>query len=608
MSTASKYAHRRPVRGGAGKASTLKDDLRVAIRFFKMAHGINKAYLPLQAAAALAGAARAFPAVIFPKLIIDELTGAQRVPVFLLLCGGFLLLTVLIEQLGTFLNTRVAIANMAMTHAFEARLGERHVTMKFEALEDPDILDMKEKALVPIEQYNAIEFMMFSSLGLLRNGVMLLGLLGILFTLDWVLIAALCVLVAVKLFLYSRQQKIEADFQQELAVEERRWNYYRQLATDFSMGKDMRLYRLAPFLMNKIRAYHDEVVEMTGRIHRRYARLDVPSAVVSAVQTAAIYGSMVWKVLAASLSIGSFSMYVAAAAQFSAAMTDFFNSAVRVRTFCRYLADYMAYEALDLSQESGGDQPVPADKTIEFRHVWFRYPRSDDYVLRDVSIVIPAGEKLSVVGQNGAGKTTFIKLLCRLYEPDKGEILFGGRDIRTLSYDDYMKELAVVFQDYKLFAFTVRENIAADKEMPDDAIWQALREAGVAEEIAALPNGLLTPLYKAYDNRGVELSGGQSQKLAIARSVARRASVVVLDEPTAALDPYAEAEIYTRFHELVAANTAVYISHRLSSCRFCDRIAVFRNGAIVELGTHDELLAKGGHYAELFTAQAQYYQ
>ena len=246
--------------------------------------------------------------------------------------------------------------------------------------------------------------------------------------------------------------------------------------------------------------------------------------------------------------------------------------------------------------------------TIEFRNVGFSYPGTGVKVLDNVSITLHSGEKLSVVGLNGAGKTTFIKLLCRLYDADSGEILLDGVNIREYDYDEYMKLFSVVFQDFRLLAFSVDDNILLGRSEPPETVDGLLEKVGLDEKVKSLPNGHDTMMFKQFDKEGVELSGGEQQKLAIARALYKNAPVVILDEPTAALDPVAEYEIYKRFDELVGGKTGIYISHRLSSCKFCDRIAVFSEGTIKEYGTHDELLRKkDGIYSEMFTAQAQYY-
>ena len=258
--------------------------------------------------------------------------------------------------------------------------------------------------------------------------------------------------------------------------------------------------------------------------------------------------------------------------------------------------------------KKGAECVKPGEHTIEFRHVSFRYPRSEKFVLRDIKLTIRPGEHLSIVGLNGAGKTTFIKLLCRLYDVTEGEILVDGVNIKEYSEEEYRRLFAVVFQDFQLFAFSLRENIAFGEPADDRELERVLRLAGLWEDVQKLPDGLDTMLYKSFDENGTDLSGGQRQKTAIARALYRNAPVAILDEPTAALDPVAEYGIYRQFSRLVGGKTAVYISHRLSSCKFCDRIAVFSENTIKELGTHDELVHRpGGIYAEMFAAQAQYY-
>lgn len=245
---------------------------------------------------------------------------------------------------------------------------------------------------------------------------------------------------------------------------------------------------------------------------------------------------------------------------------------------------------------------------VEFKDVSFRYPGSDDWALRHVNLKFRVGQRLAVVGENGSGKTTFIKLLCRLYDPQEGEILLNGINIRKYRYDDYMKLFSVVFQDFWLLPETLGENVAGAAEYDRARARECLKEAGFEERLSRMPKGLDTCLYKTFDKDGVEVSGGEAQKIAIARALYHDKPFIVLDEPTAALDPIAEAEIYSKFNEIAGDKTAVYISHRLSSCKFCDEIAVFDHGEVVQKGAHEALLQdEAGKYYALWNAQAQYY-
>ena len=243
----------------------------------------------------------------------------------------------------------------------------------------------------------------------------------------------------------------------------------------------------------------------------------------------------------------------------------------------------------------------------DIRDVSFRYPNTETWALRHVNMKFQVGSRLAVVGENGSGKTTFIKLLCRLYDPTQGEILLNGIDIRKYSYRQYIDLFSVVFQDFQLLAFPLGQNVADAVEVDKGRAARCLEMAGFGKRLAALPQGLETPLYKEFDESGVQVSGGEAQKIALARALYKDAPFVVLDEPTAALDPVAEMEVYENFDKIVGDKTAVYISHRLSSCRFCDDIAVFDHGHIVQQGSHDALVEAPGKYQELWHAQAQYY-
>jgi len=317
------------------------------------------------------------------------------------------------------------------------------------------------------------------------------------------------------------------------------------------------------------------------------------------------------KAWAGAFGVGQIAQYVGAITSLAGGVSELLRSLAILRTNTVYLRT--VFEFLDLTNDmyQGSlttEKRSDREYDVEFRHVSFRYPGSGNWALKDVNLKFKVGERLAVVGPNGSGKTTMIKLLCRMYDPTEGEILLNGINIRKYDYDQYLAIFSVVFQDFQLLSQPLGENVAGAMEYDRKRARNALETAGLAGRLESLPQGLDTYLYRDFDTSGVEVSGGEAQKIAIARALYKDAPFIVLDEPTAALDPIAEAEVYAGFDTLIEDRTAIYISHRLSSCKFCDRIAVFENGSIVQSGTHDGLLAEaGGTYERLWEAQAQYY-
>lgn len=333
---------------------------------------------------------------------------------------------------------------------------------------------------------------------------------------------------------------------------------------------------------------------------------------ISVMFTGVAYVFVCLKAIAGAFGIGEITQYVASITRVAGDLTNGLSSIGRMRNNAEFLK--LIFEYLDipnnmyqgtLTVEKRNDRKYE----IEFRDVSFKYPGSDDYSLRHVNMKFNVGERLAVVGQNGSGKTTFIKLLCRLYDPTEGEILLNGINIRKYNYDEYMSVFSVVFQDTELLSYKLCDNVAVGTDCDRSRVEDCLVKAGFGERLKYMPSGIDTYLYKEYNENGVNVSGGEAQKIELARTLYKDAPFIILDEPTAALDPIAEAEIYTKFDAIVDDKTAVYISHRLSSCRFCDNIVVFDKGSVCEQGSHDELVAnESGKYHELWFAQAQYYE
>ena len=335
------------------------------------------------------------------------------------------------------------------------------------------------------------------------------------------------------------------------------------------------------------------------------------SSAVATLTTGFVYLFTCLKAIGGAFGVGSITQYVGAVT----ALSGDFNQLLQTYAIMKANTEHMEknFEYLDipnamyqgsLTTEKRADRQYE----VEFRDVSFKYPGSDLWALRHVNMKFNVGKRLAIVGENGSGKTTFIKLLCRLYDPQEGQILLNGIDIRKYRYDDYMNIFSVVFQDFQLICQPLGNNVAGSMEDDRDRVHKALIDAGFGDRLATMEKGLDTMLYKDLSEDGVDVSGGEAQKIAIARALYKNAPFIILDEPTAALDPIAEAEIYSQFNDIAGDKTAIYISHRLSSCKFCDEIAVFHEGAVIQHGTHAELVADvSGKYHELWNAQAQYY-
>ncbi|MCC8150772.1 MAG: ABC transporter ATP-binding protein/permease [Lachnospiraceae bacterium] len=422
-------------------------------------------------------------------------------------------------------------------------------------------------------------------------------------------LAALLVIAVLSPFLYSKGQQYFSDYTPKARFGNRLFGFFGFTTTEQKRASDMRMYRQQE---NICCIYFDRSNMFSsdsdiGKAARGpMGLLTGASAALSMGVVGLVYLFVCLKAWGGAFGVGEITQYVGAATQFFLGISALLDAVAEIRINGAFLET--TYEFLDipnrmyqgsLTTEKRSDRKYE----IEFKDVSFRYPGTEQYALRHVNLKFTVGSRLAVVGPNGSGKTTFIKLLCRLYDPEEGQILLNGIDIRKYRYDDYIGIFSVVFQDFRLFALPLGENVAGCCGYDRERVQKVLTDAGFGAKY--------TPdiwLYKDLEKEGVEISGGEAQKIAIARALYKDAPFIILDEPTAALDPIAEAEIYSKFDEIVTDKTAVYISHRLSSCKFCDEIVVFDNGRIVQQDTHDNLVAdENGKYYALWNAQAQYY-
>jgi len=611
----------------------MKDALgihKTGFELLKLAHKIDSSAIPLHIISAVSQVASSYLGLFFTARLIDSLmAGAVSQALFY---GGLMVaIALFFGVLETYLAGMKNKSSDRFMIGFYVMMREKAISLDYETMEQPQVA---EKIL-----HSERTSMMYGGLG--RVIEIYRGLLDSLMTIAMAvgLTIALCftkpgadegfiafaahpavslvlviLLFWVGILSYNKgNQKYEREnleiFEGHTNMELKVGYLLSQVMGNYKAGRVIRLYDMKEMLVRNFRKFNEESIGFYGRMCDVENRQNLFQDTVNGFLMTGIYLFVAVKVLVGAITIGAFTQYAGAMAKLAKGCQSFVGENAELRKNCIYMKDFLDFMHTENTHVTGS---IPVEKRLDgeyeiaFQNVSFHYPGSEEMILKHVNCKIDMKNKLALVGKNGAGKTTFIKLLCRLYEPTEGAITLNGIDIRKYKEEEYRELFSVVFQDFKLFAFPVWCNLAAGYERDDGKLWNCLEKAGAAEFVRAWPNGLETLLYKDKEG-GVDISGGEAQKLALARALYKDAPFVVLDEPTAALDPISEAQVYEGFHEMVKDKTSIYISHRMSSCRFCDDIVVFDEGKIVERGSHEELLAKEGQYARMWNAQAKYY-
>lgn len=527
------------------------------------------------------------------------------------------LITSAAELLFMWLNT---VSSMKMSVGFtyvrlmiiKERIAKT-LGMEYEALETPEMLDRLQKAKrATAGDWQGVQGMMTY---MQVMGVQIISVtiaVAIMTTFNpWIIFIIVVLSFAQFLFFDYIRKKDKKEMWDAMMPHWRKLEYMENVTTDFSYAKDIRLFGMQKYLAKKQIDVYDEELRHWIKSRQYWIYNTIFAHGISLLRQLIIIGWLVYSVVFNGLSIGNFTLYTASAAAFSNAINEILQALSALRERSAHTDDYRSFMDIPSADDKAQTIPIPpADKyTFEFKNVSFKYRGQEKYALKNVNLTLHAGEKLAVVGLNGAGKSTFIKLLLRLYDVTEGCILMNGTDIRKFDRKEYYELFAPAFQDVMVFAFPVAENVSMKEPFNTDKAEaeKMLRLAGLGDKLDKLEKGIDTELLKVLYDDGVDLSGGEKQKLALARALYKKSKIIVLDEPTAALDALAEFRLYQSFNELVGDRTAVYISHRLSSTRFCDRVAMFKDGEMVEIGTHDSLMEADGAYADMFRVQAQYY-
>ena len=599
-------------------------------KVLKLTHRLQPGHISLIIISRIISVTSTFIPIVLSSIILDQLISHApfekifKTGIILVLSSGFL------GMVYWGLQHIISVNNSVMAEKIDQMLCGKTFNLDYDILEKQETLDMIKKAEEGIMSRGDFSGFCSTFAGFIENiisivySVVLLvplfipktsaaaGLLPS-FLNKWYSFVILVIMLALSVTISALTKKKEGEIQQDMFVKNvrinREYGYLYNLLFDYSNAKYIRLYKSQKLIESRCKSIVNFLESEFQKMFVQINKCQLPVFLVNCLLQITSYLYVGLKAIFGFITVGSALKYISAYSNLVSSVSNIFYSWIEINIKAEYLSYFYDFMEIENKQYEG---TIPTEKRddnefeIEFRDVSFKYPNTDNFVIRHLNQKIKIGTKTAVVGKNGAGKTTFIKLLCRLYEPTEGQILLNGVDIRYYDYKDYAQLFSVVFQDFNLFSFSIAENVASGKDFEEARVKDCLERAGFGERLAKMPKGIKTNIYQQNDE-GVEISGGEAQKIAIARALYKDAPLVILDEPTSALDPISEYEIYQHFDSMVQDKTSIYISHRMSSCRFCDKILVFDEGQIVEEGNHEELMSHGALYAELWNAQAQYY-
>ena len=552
------------------------------------------------------------------KYIIDIATNHGTLQQLLITLGIFSVIFITLWNTNSWYNSKSEIKCIIARMNLILEKNLITMTMPFIYTEDPNMLDCNQKASQAVGgNQQGVEGMMHIILNFSGSlGAVIAGL-SIISTINFKIVILMIAIALANFFISNLANKwCKKHVWDELAPWWRKRWYMDIALGDFSYAKDIRMFGLKNYLTHKFQEINKIRFNYQKKNNRVWLLVSIASSFFWVISQVLIYIYLIRCIFAKTITIGNFTLYLSATATFFECVMSLLNSITSFLNNSRYVDDFRSFYEMPELRQNLPDQKTNLPKLqpqsqyeFEFQNVSFKYPRAERFALQNVSIKIKAGERLAVVGLNGAGKSTFIKLLLRLYQPTEGKILLNGTDIQTYDLNSYFKIFAPVFQEVNLFAMSFAENVSMKslENTDKDLAHQSVVQSGLEEKLDSLEKGLDTQLLKVIYDDGIDLSGGQKQKLALARALYKNSPVVVLDEPTAALDAIAESKLYSDFDKLIGGKTSIYISHRLSSTQFCNNVAMFKDGKLIEYGTHESLLKQNGEYANMFKIQAQYY-
>lgn len=565
---------------------------------FKLTMQVSKIYPLIYLGISLLNTLLLLFNVFIPKFLLDALTKYSLTKTILL----SLMLLVSYRTISLIMTYLIKQKDIIQSKLYYRIVDNVHIKMSqlsYEYLEDPEFLNLKESAVFPLYNQGAIINVLNVSLEILKHAINIITMLGILMTLGYQIILILFLGIVINICISLLSRKYLVRFYQSLIPINREFNFYFNDEMDVKTQKEYRLYQAEDMIMEKMCKVIDNIGDFLVVCYNRIGFYNTMLQIVSSLQSVLVYGFITVKTLTYHYSIAEFTLFTGCALSFSTSINAIIDNVAKFIQVLSFLEPLKEFDEIEVTQTKGDKKISNTINKIKFEHVSFKYPRSDNYILKDVSFTIYKNQKIGIVGLNGAGKTTLIKLLCRLYTPTSGTIYINDNDIQDYDINEYYKLLSCVFQDFSTFAYSIKENISPDFKGDIDNL---LKQVGLSH---------LNPdvvLNRQFSDKAIELSGGQSQKLAIARAIYKDSPIMILDEPTSALDPLFESEIYQLYNSMIKDKIGIYITHRMSSSQFCDKIVVIDQGQVVDFDTHEKLMEKHDSlYYQLYTTQANNY-
>jgi len=553
--------------------------------------------------------------IAIASLAVELITKGSAFKDFLIIIGGIGVLWVSLSTTHKYLFSKIEFQQtMIRMTDFYGKMADKMMEKDYINIEPYDKQLLMEKAKVGYQSnWSGVEFF-YKCFPLVIENSMILGLYTILISnLDFIVFAVLIMMTLSNVLLSKRAREYEQRNKNEYTKYDKRIQYLYEEGISVNNGKDVRMYKMEQWFRKSFNKLIKQRVAWHKRISLRYFIPECSDQIIILIRDLITYGKLFELVLTNQISLSEFTIYIGVVTSFSSVLTELVNSYTDVRRANLGVVDFRIYEDIknQYNHEHGIDISLLKEPIeIELKNVSFRYPNTKIDIIKNVNLKIRAGEKVALVGINGAGKTTLVKLICGLYYPTQGEILINGYSIDSFSIEEYYQLIGAVFQDIQILALTIEENVTAtiDHQTDKEKLWRALELADLKSKILSLPKKEKTYITQVFDETGVQLSGGEMQRLMLARALYKDAPLLILDEPTSALDPIAEANLYQKYYNLTKDKTSIFISHRLSSTKFCERVLFFEYGEVIEDGTHQELLELDGKYAKMYQIQSHYYK